>query len=44
LKYECTVAECGKAYLYFSSLKKHLKVAHPEKYKAMLADNKRNIL
>jgi hypothetical protein len=33
------VEVCRKAYLYFSSLKKHIKQAHPEFYKEKIATN-----
>ena len=38
--------DCGKAYLYFSSLKKHIKIAHPKVYGEQVITNirKRNIV
>ena len=31
---------CDKAYLYVSSLKKHIQVSHPEEYENLIKTNK----
>ena len=33
---------CDKAYLYVSSLKKHIQVSHPEEYENLIKTNKGN--
>ena len=34
MQYKCFLEGCDKAYLYMSSLKKHLVMSHPEEYAA----------
>jgi len=36
------VKPCDKAYLYASSLKKHIQVSHPEEYDTLIKTNKGN--
>jgi len=34
MQYQCFLEGCDKAYLYMSSLKKHLVISHPKEYAA----------
>eukprot|EP00347_Sterkiella_histriomuscorum_P023997 403332659 len=40
VQYKCYVADCGKGYLYISSLKKHIQVSHPNEYENDIKTNK----
>lgn len=44
IQFRCFAKPCEKAYLYVSSLKKHIQVSHPVEYEALVKTNKFDLL